>query len=86
MENTAQEVGLSDKYSTRESRVLYLSRDSTLSAVFFCTSQVNGALTDLLFCVGGLVLFCSDGLSVRCFRQVRIIGQCAIMLYRYLMQ
>ena len=38
--------------------MLYLSRDPTTSAVFSRTSRVNGALTDLLCCVGGLaVLF-----------------------------
>ena len=44
--------------SPRRSRVLYLPRDPTLSAVFFCTSQVGGALTHLLFLCGRII--CSD--------------------------
>ena len=35
MENTARGGVLRDKYSTRRSRVLYLSRDTSPSAVFF---------------------------------------------------
>ena len=50
-------VGLSN---TRQSRMLYLTRDPTLSTVFFCTSQVNGAL---LFCVGRISSNSSEGLG-----------------------
>ena len=55
MENTAQGVGASGKYSTRRSQVLYLPRDPTSSAVFFRTSRVNGALTHLLFLCGRII-------------------------------
>ena len=50
--------------------------DSTPSAVFFCSYIMSKhALTNLLFCVGGLsVLFSSDGLAVRCFfRKVYLV-------------
>ena len=55
MENTARGVGASGKYSTRHSRVLYLPRDPTPSAVFFRTSRVGGALTHLLFLCGRII-------------------------------
>ena len=41
-------LGSSGKYSTRRSRVLYLPQDHTPSAVFYHTTQVYGAFTDLL--------------------------------------
>ena len=37
------------------------ARDLTLSTVLFHTSRVNGALTDLLFCVGRISSSSSDG-------------------------
>ena len=37
------------------------ARDPTPSTVFFRTSRVNGALTDLLFCVGRINSSSSDG-------------------------
>ena len=43
------------KYSTRRSRVLYLPRDPTPSAVFFHISRVGGALTHLLFLCGRII-------------------------------
>ena len=55
MENTARGVGASGKYSMRHSRVLYLPRDPTPSAVFFRTSRVNSALTHLLFLCGRII-------------------------------
>ena len=65
MENTACGAGSSNKYSMRQSQVLYLSRDPTPSAVFFCASQVNSTLNDLLFYIGGLsVLFHSTLISM----------------------
>ena len=42
------------------------ARDPTLSVVFFHTSQVNGALTDLLFCVGRINSSSSDGSGQIC--------------------
>ena len=55
MENTVRGVGVSGKYSTRRSRVLYLPRDPTPSAVFFRTSRVGSALTHLLFLCGRII-------------------------------
>ena len=37
------------------------AQDPTPSTVFFRTSRVNGALTDLLFCVGRISSCSSDG-------------------------
>ena len=46
----------------RRSRVLYLLRDPTPSAVFYRTTQVYGAFTDLLVLCGWInKYFCSDG-------------------------
>ena len=60
---------LSDKYSRRLNRVLRI----------FGTRPHPSAV----FSVGGLfMLFCSDRLSVQCFR---IIAQCAMMCFKYLM-
>ena len=51
-------MGASGKYS----RVLYLPRDPTLSAVFYRTARVYGAFTDLLVLLGRISkYFCSDG-------------------------
>ena len=42
------------------------ARDPTPSTVFFCTSRVNGTLTDLLFCVGRISSISSDGFERMC--------------------
>ena len=42
------------------------ARDLTSSAVFFHTSRVNGALTNLLFCVGRISGSSSDGFRQMC--------------------
>ena len=47
-DSTAKEVGSSDKYIMRHSQVLYLLRHPTPSAVFYHTTWVYGAFTDLL--------------------------------------
>ena len=52
MENTVQGVGSSGKYSTRQKH--------------FHISQVNGALTDLLFCIGRISSSSSDGSGQMC--------------------
>ena len=51
MENTAQGGVLRDKYSTRRSRVLYLFRDTSLSAVFFIHTSTGSALGGILYFV-----------------------------------
>ena len=50
--NTSGWIKWQIQYKAKLSAVVVFSQDSTLSTVFFCTSRVNGALTDLLFCVG----------------------------------
>ena len=55
-ENTVWGVGSSGKYSMRQSWVLYWRWDPTSSTVFFYTSHVSGAISDLLFCIGGIVV------------------------------
>ena len=49
MENTARGGVLRDKYSTRQSRVLYLSQDTSLSAVFFAQTSIGSALGGILY-------------------------------------
>ena len=49
MENTAREGISRDKYSMRQSRVLYLSRDTSLSAVFFIQTSTGSALGGILY-------------------------------------
>ena len=44
--NTVQGVGLSDKYSMRQSQMLYLTKDPTQSTAF-----VNNTLTDCQYIV-----------------------------------
>ena len=48
-ENTARGGVSRDKYSTRRSRVLYLSRDMPPSAVFFVHMSLGGALSVILY-------------------------------------
>ena len=48
-ENTARGGVSRDKYSTRRSRVLYLSRDMPPSAVFFVHTSSGGALSVILY-------------------------------------
>ena len=65
-----------DKYSTRgrvEWQIQHeakpsavFARDPTPSTVFFCTSQVHGALTDLLFCVGRISSSSTDEFGQMC--------------------
>ena len=59
--------------------MLYLSRDPTPSAVFFCTSRVDSALTYLLFLCGRIisvifVYFVVMDSQCDAFSQVSIIG------------
>ena len=49
MENTARVSMLRDKYSTRQSRVLYLSQDTSLSAIFFVYMSKGSALGGILY-------------------------------------
>ena len=42
------------------------ARDPTLSTVFFRTSRVNGALTDVLSCVGRISSSSSDEFEQMC--------------------
>jgi len=49
MENTAPGGVLRDSYSTKQSRVLYDSRDMHLSGVFFIHTSIGGALSDILY-------------------------------------
>ena len=42
------------------------AQDPTLSTVIFHTSRVNGALTDLLFCIGRINSSSSDGFERMC--------------------
>ena len=49
MENTARGGVPSDKYSMRRSRVLYLSRDTPPSAIFFVHTSLGGALSGILY-------------------------------------
>ena len=49
MENTARGGVSRDKYSTRRSRVLYLSRDTSPSAVFFVQTSKGSALSGILY-------------------------------------
>ena len=49
MENTAQGGMARNKYSTRQSRVLYLSQDTSLSAVFFIQTNKGSALGGILY-------------------------------------
>ena len=49
MENTARGGVSRDKYSTRRSRVLYLSRDTSPSAVFFVQTSKGSALGGILY-------------------------------------
>ena len=49
MENTARGGVSRDKYSTRQSRVLYLSRDTSLSAVFFVQTSKGSALGGIFY-------------------------------------
>ena len=51
MENTARGGVSRDKYSTRRSRVLYLSRDTSPSAVFFRVQTSKGSA------LGGILYF-----------------------------
>ena len=53
---TARGVGSSGKYSIRQSRVLCLPWDPTLSAVFYRTARVYGAFTDLLVLRGRIII------------------------------
>ena len=46
--------------------MLYLPQDHTPSAVFYCTTQVYGAFTDLLVLHGRTDYF--DSILDRCFR------------------
>ena len=48
-ENTARGGMLRDKYSTRQSRVLYFSRDTSPSAVFFVHTSTGSALGGILY-------------------------------------
>ena len=59
-------MGSSGKNSTRRSRVLYFPRDHTPSAVFYRTTQVYSAFTDLLVLRGRTDYF--DLILDRCFR------------------
>ena len=49
MENTARGGMSRDKYSRRRSRVLYLSRDTSPSAVFFVQTSKGSALSGILY-------------------------------------
>ena len=49
MENTARGGVSRDKYSTKQSRVLYLSRDTSPSAVFFVQTNKGSALGGILY-------------------------------------
>ena len=53
-----------------------------LSTAFFCASEVNGALTDLLFCLRRNSSSSSDGLKCDVHKQIEVIV--IVMLY-YLM-
>ena len=46
-ENTASGEVLRDKYSMRQSRVLYLSQDMPSSVVFFIHTSSGGALSGI---------------------------------------
>ena len=49
------------QYSIRQSQVLYLTQDPTLSSVFLHTPQVNNALTNLFLYVRRISSSSSDG-------------------------
>ena len=49
-ENTARGGMSTDKYSMRQSQVLYLSQDTSLSAVFFVHMSKGSALGGILYC------------------------------------
>ena len=49
MENTAQGGMSRDKYSTRQSLVLYLSQDMSPGAVFFVQMSKGSALGGILY-------------------------------------
>ena len=49
MENTARGGVSRDKYKMRQSRVLYLSRDTSPSAVFFIQTSKGSALGGILY-------------------------------------
>ena len=49
MENTARGGVSRDKYSKRQSRVRYLPRDMSLSAVFFVQTSTGSALGGILY-------------------------------------
>ena len=49
MENTAQGGVSRDKYSMRQSQMLYLSRDMSPSAVFFIQTSKGSALGGILY-------------------------------------
>ena len=49
MENTALGDVSRDKYSTRQSRVLYLSQDMSPSAVLFVQTSKGSALGGMLY-------------------------------------
>ena len=53
--------------------MLYLTRDPTPSTVFLRTSRVNGALTDLLFCVGRISSGSIDESERDVYRQLEAI-------------
>ena len=49
MKNTAQVGMLRDKYSMKQSQVLYLSQDTSPSAVFFVHMSTGSALGGILY-------------------------------------
>ena len=71
--NTVSGVGLSIKNNTRQSQVLYVKWHPTPSIIILCKSGVNGALTDLLFCIGKISSKSSDGQERDVCKQIEAI-------------
>ena len=59
--------------------MLYLTQDLIPSTVFFCTSRVNGALTDLLFCVGGLSVAVAMDSERDAYKQIEAIVSASLL-------
>jgi len=76
MENTARGGVSRDSYSKRQSRVLYDSRDTHLSAIFFMHTSIGGALNDILYFLVVCLreIFCSHHSVNKEFEANGVIG------------
>ena len=63
-----------------------LTCDPIPSIVFFCTSQVNGALTDLVFVQGGLAV--AVGVDPECdvYKQIEVVVNDSLLSQEYKME